>query len=100
MDPEKESLNKKYAEVDQRLSKKDYIGNILYFPFDVEEEYFMTIDSVQRSHVLDQLNQNFDVQEKLTVSKRTQTIHIRFAADEEPIPVCVFARWTKGKSLE
>ncbi len=97
MDSEKEEVLKKYNEAEQRLSKKDYLGNILYFPFDNEQEYFYTIDSFQRSSVLDQLNQEFDVQEKLSISKRTQTIHVKFAADEEPLPLCVFARWSRGK---
>ena len=97
MDENKEALLKKYAEAEHRLSKKDYIGNILYFPYDVDQDFFYTIESAQRSHVLDQLNQEFDVQEKLSISKRTQIIHVKFADDEEPIPLCVFARWGKGK---
>ncbi len=100
MEQPKDEVAKKYTEVEHRLSKKDYIGNILYFPFDVEQDYFYTIDNVQRAHVLDQLNSEFDVQEKLSISKRTQTLHVRFANDEDPIPVCVFARWSKGKFLK
>ena len=46
---------------------------------------------------LDQLNSEFDVQEKLSIAKRTQTIEVKFDKASEPIPVCVFARWSKGK---
>ena len=99
MEQSKDNLQKKYSEVEHRLQKKDYIGNILYFPYDVEEEYFYTITSIQRAPIMDQLNQEFDVQEKLSISKRTQIIHVKFAPDEEPIPLNVFARWSKGKSL-
>ena len=95
MDPEE--ANKKYADIERRLTKKDYVGNILYFPYDSDEEYFYIIDPTQRAKILDQLNQEFDVQEKLTVSRRTQAIEVQFGKDTEPIPTYVFARWTKGR---
>ena len=98
MDPAKEALTKKYAEIEHRLTKKDYVGNILYLPFDPEEKYFYTINATQRAPILEQLNKEFDIQEKLSISKRTQQLDIVFKPGDAPLPVYVFARWSKGKS--
>ncbi len=97
MEETKEELNQKYAEVERRLSKKDYTGNILYLPFDPEEEYFYILNSQTRSMILDQLNREFDVQEKLNVQRRTTPLDIVFKKDQEPLPVYVFCRYSKGK---
>ena len=67
MEQEREIIGKKYAEVEHRLSKKDFIGNILYFPYDVDEEYFYTINHVQRASIMDQLNSEFFLDIKLAV---------------------------------
>ena len=95
---EPEEITKNYAETERRLTKKDYVGNILYIPYDPDEEYFYSIDPTQRAKILDQLNQDFDVQEKLTISKRTQPIEVRFGKEDEPVLCYVFARWTKGRN--
>ena len=97
MELSKEELNQKYSEAERRLTKKDYTGNILYLPFDPEEEYFYILNSQTRSMILDQLNSQFDVQEKLNVSKRTTALDVVFKKGEEPLPVYVFCRYTKGK---
>ena len=97
MEPTKEDIFKKYSEVERRLAKKDYVGNILYFPYDPDEKYFYSVDPTQRAHIIDQLNVQFDVQEKLNVNKRTQIIEVQFGKESAPLPCCVFARWTKGK---
>ncbi len=96
---DQEEINKNYADLERRLTKKDYVGNILYFPYEPDEQYFYIIDPVQRVKILDQLNQEFDVQEKLTISKRTQPIEVKFGRDAEPSHCLVFARWTKGKVI-
>ena len=97
MDKSKEEINKKYAEAERRMGKKDYTGNILYLPFDPEEEYFYILNSQTRSLILDQLNGQFDVQDKLNISKRTTALDIVFKKGEAPLPVYVFCRYTKGK---
>ena len=100
MEEDRETLLRNYAQAEQKLAKKDYIGNILYIPFDPDEEYFYTIDPTQRAKILDQLNQQFDVQDKLSVAKRTQVIDVQFEKDGDVLPVCVFARWSKGRIPE
>ena len=97
MEPTKQAISKKYADLERKLTKKDFVGNILYLPFDPEEEYFYTINATQRAPIMEQLNKEFDIQEKLSVSKRQQQLEIVFNAGESPLPVYVFARWSKGK---
>ncbi len=98
MEQAKKELENKYSDAERRLSKKDYVGNILYLPYDPDGQYFYSVDPTQRARLIDQLNVEFDVQEKLSVSKRTSMIEVKFGKDEPPLPVCVFARWSKGKS--
>ncbi len=99
MEPSKEEVNQRYAEAERRMTKKDYTGNILYLPFDPDQEYFYILNSQVRSMILDQLNSQFDVQEKLNVSKRMTPLDIVFKKNEEPLPVYVFCRYTKGKLI-
>ncbi len=97
MEVSKEEAMRRYMQAEKKLEKKDYVGTLIYVPYDPQDKYFYYLDKENRAIILDQLNQEFDCQEKLSVNKRSLTLDIQFQKDAEPIPTRIFARVAKGK---